>query len=40
MNTQTLKHTLVAYDAVAAATYTTVGIIGDSTPQVGIIRQH
>ncbi|MFT7164322.1 MAG: hypothetical protein ACI9CZ_000895 [Flavobacterium sp.] len=32
MNTQTLKYTLVAYDAVAAATYTTVGIIGDSTP--------
>jgi hypothetical protein len=27
MNTETLKYTLVAYDAAAAATYTTVGII-------------
>lgn len=32
MNTETLKYTLVAYDAAAAATFTTVGIIGDSTP--------
>jgi hypothetical protein len=32
MNTETLKYTLVAYNAAAAATFTTVGIIGDSTP--------
>jgi hypothetical protein len=32
MNTETLKYTLVAYDASAAATFSTVGIIGDSTP--------
>ncbi|MFV8270701.1 SusE domain-containing protein [Flavobacterium sp. GT2N3] len=32
MNTETLKYTLVAYNATAAKTFTTVGIIGDSTP--------
>ncbi|MDI6047237.1 SusE domain-containing protein [Flavobacterium yafengii] len=32
MNTETLKYTLVAYNAAAATTFTTVGIIGDSTP--------
>jgi hypothetical protein len=32
MNTETLKFTLVAYDASAAGTFSTVGIIGDSTP--------
>lgn len=32
MNTETLTYTLVAYDAAAASTFTTVGIIGDSTP--------
>lgn len=33
MNVKTLKYTLVAYDASAAKTYSTVGIIGDSTPK-------
>lgn len=32
MNTETLTYTLVAYDASAAASYATVGIIGSSTP--------
>lgn len=32
MNVETLKYTLVAFDATAAKTFTTVGIIGDSTP--------
>lgn len=32
MNTETLTYTLVAYDATAAASYTTIGIIGSATP--------
>ena len=33
MNTEALTYTLNAYDASSAADYTTVGIIGSSTPQ-------